>query len=43
MKGLGATVIQKNGVVAYASRALTPAEQRYAQIEKGNACCCIWV
>ena len=34
MKGLGAAVIQKNGVVAYASRALTPAEQRYAQIEK---------
>ena len=34
MKGLGAAVIQINGVVAYASRALTPAEQRYAQIEK---------
>ena len=34
MKGLGAAVIQKNGVVDYASRALTPAEQRYAQIEK---------
>lgn len=32
-KGLGAAIIQKNGVVAYASRALTPAEQRYAQIE----------
>ena len=34
MKGLGAAVIQKNGVDAYASRALTPAEQRYVQIEK---------
>ena len=32
--GLGAAVIQGNGVVAYASRALTPTEQRYAQIEK---------
>ena len=31
-KGLGAAVIQ-DGVVAYASRALTPTEQRYAQIE----------
>lgn len=34
MKGLGAAFIQQSGVVAYASRALTPAEQRYAQIEK---------
>ena len=34
MKGLGAAVIQENGIVAYASRALTPTEQRYAQIEK---------
>lgn len=34
MKGLGAAVIQQSGVVAYASRALNPAEQCYAQIEK---------
>ena len=34
VKGLGAAVIQENGVVAYASRAMTPTEQRYAQIEK---------
>ena len=34
MKGLGAAAIQDNGVIAYASRALTPTEQRYAQIEK---------
>ena len=32
-KGLGAAVLQDGGVVAYASRALTPTEQRYAQIE----------
>jgi len=34
MQGLGAAIIQDGGVVAYASRALTPTEQRYAQIEK---------
>ena len=34
MKGLGAAFIQSNGVVAYASRALTLTEQKYAQIEK---------
>jgi hypothetical protein len=34
MRGLGAAILQENGVVAYASRALSPAEQRYAQIEK---------
>jgi len=34
MRGLGAAIIQQDRVVAYASRALTPTEQRYAQIEK---------
>jgi len=34
MRGLGASVIQADGVVAYSSRALSPAEQKYAQIEK---------
>jgi transposase InsO family protein len=34
LRGLGAAIIQGNGVVAYASRALTPTEQNYAQIEK---------
>lgn len=34
MKGLGSAVIQQSGVVAFASRALTSAEQRFAQIEK---------
>ena len=33
MKGLGAAILQEDGV-AYASRALSPTEQRYAQIEK---------
>ena len=34
MRGLGAAMIQENKVVAYASRSLTPTQQRYAQIEK---------
>jgi len=32
--GLGATLMQNGQPVTYASRALTPAETRYAQIEK---------
>ena len=32
--GLGATLMQNGQPVAYASRALTPTETRYAQIEK---------
>lgn len=33
-KGLGAVLIQNQRPVAYASRALTPTQQRYSQIEK---------
>lgn len=33
-KGLGAAILQDNGVVEFASRKLTPAEENYAQIEK---------
>ena len=32
--GLGAALIQGNQQVAYASKALTPTQQNYAQIEK---------
>lgn len=40
MKGLGAAILQDQSVVAYASRALTPTEQRYAQIEKEALAVC---
>ena len=33
-KGLGAVLLQDEKPLAYASRALTPTQQRYAQIEK---------
>ncbi|CAB4040119.1 Hypothetical predicted protein [Paramuricea clavata] len=33
-KGLGAVLYQEEKTVAYASRALTPTQQKYAQIEK---------
>jgi len=33
-KGLGAAAIQEGAVIAYASRALTTTEEKYAQIEK---------
>ena len=35
MKTLGATLLQEGRPVAYASKALTPAEKRYANIERG--------
>ena len=34
LSGLGASLLQEGQPVAFASRALTPTESRYAQIEK---------
>ena len=41
--GLGAALIQGNQPVAYASKALTPTQQNYAQIEKRTFGCGIWL
>ena len=41
--GLGAALIQGNQPVAYASKALTPTQQNYAQIEKKTFGCGIWL
>ena len=38
-KGLGATLIQDDGPVAFASKALTPTEQRYANNERELLAC----
>ena len=40
-KGLGAVLFQDEKTLAYASRALTPAKQHYAQIEK-DVSNCVW-
>ena len=51
-KGLGAALIQDEGPVAFASKALTPTEQRYANNERELLACvfgaeriphlCVW-
>ena len=38
-KGLGAACIQDDGPVAFASKALTPTEQRYANNERALLAC----
>ena len=41
--GVGAVLIQSDMPVTYASRSLTPAETRYAQIEKELLAVVCWV
>ena len=41
-KGLGAVLFQDEKPLAYASRSLSPAQQHYAQIRKGNVSNCVW-
>ena len=41
--GLSAALIQGNQPVAYASKALIPTQQKYAQIEKELLDCSIWL
>ena len=40
---LGAVLLQDGMPVAYASKALTPAEMRYANIEREMPCSSVWV
>ena len=40
--GLGFALLQQGQPVSYASRALTPAETRYTQIEKRTTRPCVW-
>jgi len=42
-KGVGAVLLQNDRPVAYASKALTPSQENYAQIEKRNAGHCLWM
>ena len=40
--GLGAALLQNGKPIAFASKALTKTECQYANIERGNASCCLW-